>query len=437
MPLPSWFPEFDPLQQVVFDSILDQIENTYRQFGYLHIETPVVELNNILLAKTADETSQQIFWLRWLAQDDPKDYSLRYDHTVPLARYVLDHQSFLQFPFKRYAIGNVRRGERAQKWRYRQFYQCDVDVIWPDEGKENYLQADGEVIAVWALAISRVCDVCSVEWTPTMLINHRKVAGWVLEHITEDTDKQASLMTLLDKRYKMSREERAAKAIALWIHADSIHLLIEIIENVKTMNDLDTYMNAIDNEQFREWVEQLRVVFETLEAFVTGYEIEMNYHIDFSIVRWLDYYTWTVFECMFEEHREWWSVCSGWRYEWLTAHIDPKQSFSWVWISIGASRLYAVLLDHMQAEKTHSLDFLFLHFPETYTETIALAGRYASEWYSVEVYPVAVKLTKQFKYADKKWIGSVIAYGLQEKENGYYTIKDMTSGEETQVTVDS
>lgn len=203
---PSGFPEYSPGQQIIFDKLKATIEQNYQAFGYTHIHTPAVEKNEVLLSKNGEETGKQIFGLYGMAQgsEDLKDYGLHFDLTVPFARYTLDWEHQLTFPFKRYQIQPVWRGERAQKGRYREFFQCDIDVIW--KGEKSYLYYDAEIITTLAKTLTEIIDITGIDDTITFHINNKKMSQAFLSIITQNEDQRTKISSLIDKFDKIGEE---------------------------------------------------------------------------------------------------------------------------------------------------------------------------------------------------------------------------------------
>jgi len=269
---------------------------------------------------------KQIFWLYWLAQwcnNDTKDYSLHFDLTVPFARYVLDHLNEISFPFKRSQIQKVRRWERAQKWRFREFYQADIDVIWPSENNYNFY--DAEIIFVIINTLKEIFSKFWINESFKVKINHKKIISWFLNWI-ELKDKIQQITTIIDKKDKMPKE----KFIQLLKNENLSDKQIEKILKFINMHQLSELKNFIENDEIKEWIESLEKTINLLSKLWLKEEIEL----DFWIMRWLDYYTWIIFETFIENNRQLWSIASWWKYENFTKFIDEKKLYSWIWGSI-------------------------------------------------------------------------------------------------------
>lgn len=420
----SWFWELLPWEKILEDKILKTIESSYKQFWYTSIETPSVEKNEVLLAKWGEESKKQIFWLYWLAQwkEDLKNYSLHFDLTVPFARYVLDHQAKLTFPFKRNQIQKVWRWERAQRWRFREFYQADVDVIWDDRNskKSQNLFYDAEIIFVMIKTISRILDSLDIDESAVVHISNKKIILWFLSAIgLEKISKQIS--SIIDKRDKISEEEFILELKKLNIDENKISKIIELID-IK-QEDIATIWEKFDikNQDLDEWIKEIQEVVNALNELGADWKFK----IDLSIMRWLDYYTGTVFETFLKKDKGIGSIASGWRYEKLTSFINEKTEFSWVWWSIWVSRLESYIFEKVKNNKESSSEFLLILFEKNKSEILKLYTSLIDQGKNIELYPQDEKISKQFKYADKKWIPFCIMLGEDESKEWIYKIKDM------------
>lgn len=429
---PGWFPEYNPAEQLVFDEVKAIIEANYRQYGFAHIQTPAVEPNTVLLAKNGEDAGKQIFWLYGLAQgkDDTKDYSLHFDLTVPFARYVLDWEQELTFPFKRYQIQPVRRGERSQRGRFKEFWQADIDVIRQENEKwiiGKNLYYDAEMLVVIARTLHDVIARFLGSKPFTLHVNNRYLLAWFFSQFDEKIVPQ--LYNLLDKFYKISFDV-FQKEVAELVSPSEVKKIVSFVQS--NFDRLDP--NLVDNDMYRKWYQELQEVLR----FVDGLNQEKKYAIvwDPCIIRGLDYYTGTVYETLFDDDIALGSISSGGRYENLTGYINPKKSnYSWVGWSIWLSRMVYLILEIMKPEHTTQTEYLFVHFPETIKDILMLAGIFIKEGKTVEIYPSAEKLGKQFTYADKKWIPHVVIFGEGEKALKTYKIKNMKTGEEKEIAL--
>ena len=433
---PSGFAEYSPSEQIKFDQLVESIKANYKKFWYTHIHTPAVESNKVLLAKSWEELWKQIFWLYGLAQwaEDLKDYSLHFDLTVPFARYVLDRESELTFPFKRYQIQPVRRGERPQKGRFREFFQCDIDVIWRKDSNNNYLYYDAEVIFMFSQTLQDILSNIQVDDTPIMHISNKKILmGFLLSVVSEGIVNQVRV--LVDKFQKIWKENFIESLKDLSIANDVIQKILDFISYQEEFSaeKISTFSN---HPMFLEGLEELKEVISTLEMFQSSFRKKCPYQINFQIVRGQDYYTGTIFEAMLANDLDYGAVWWGGRYAELTGYIDPKKDvYAGVGASIGFSKLLAKILEKQESSQNTISDYLVLNFPETLKESMTIASRLQSEWKNVEIYPTADKLGKQFWYADKKGIPFVVVLGEWEKNEGIYKIKNMKTWEEISQTL--
>ncbi len=427
---PWGFPEYSPAEQLVFDEVQKIIEHNYKQFGYAHIQTPAVEANSVLLAKNGEDAGKQIFGLYWLAQgsEDTKEYSLHFDLTVPFARYILDWENEITFPFKRYQVQPVRRGERSQRGRFKEFWQADIDVIWQDTEKwmlGKNLYYDAEMLVVIAETLQTISARFLWNKALTLHVNNRYLLAWFFSQFDEKVVPQ--LYNLLDKYYKMWFET-FQKELSELVSPDEVKKILSFVQS--TFPSLDA--NLIDNDLYRKWYQELQEVF----AYVDGLNQAKKYAIvwDPYIIRGLDYYTGTVYETMFDDDIALGSISSGGRYENLAGYINPKKSqYSGVGWSIGLSRIVYLILEQKKLETTTDTEYLFVHFEATQKESLALMQRFLSDKKIVEYYPSADKLAKQFAYADKKGIPYVVILWEGEKEKWIYKIKNMKTGDEESI----
>jgi len=421
-----WFPEYSPQEQIVFDDIKATIEKTYRSFGYLHIATPAVERNEVLL-KWWESASKEVFGLYWMASgaEDLKWYGLRFDLTIPFTRYVLDHQGELVFPFKRYQVQPVWRGERAQRWRYRQFFQADMDAIWRQETDEaKYLFLDAELI----YALRETLEKIRVKYLSNKQfkthINNRNILGGLFSSLTDDTDTITKLWKLFDNYYKIGAEKFSTDLEEL-LGPKKASVVQQFV--ITSIDDLTE--NFVDNDEFTKWVRELKEVFAGLRLLNTDLWDVFVY--DPFIVRGLDYYTGTVFENLIVDDIAMGSVCSWGRYANLTQSLDPKsQRFDGVGWSIGLSRLFALVAERIKNLNTRKQGYLFLNFAETFPTIIEAAQKMKAKGGTVEIYPGNDKLKKQFSYADKLWIKNVVIIWGDEVLNKTFKVKNLETWEE-------
>ena len=420
----SGFMELLPEEQILFEQMKQTIESTYQKFGFLPLDTPIIELSQVLLAKAGGETEKQIY--RFERGDT--DLSLRFDLTVPLAKYVAKNYGNLSFPFRRYQIGKVYRGERTQKGRFREFYQCDIDII----GDETLgIVNDAELPSV----IYNVFKNLGFE-DFTIRINNRKILNGLFEYIDEK-EKSVEILRIIDKIEKIGKEAVIEELEKLEVNRDSIQKIIEFME---IDGDSDEKIEKLENlpissETFKLGVQELKEVVKYIRAFGIP---EKNFNVDLTIARGLDYYTGTVYETFLNDYRELGSVCSGGRYENLAEYYTDKK-LPGVGISIGLTRLFYKLneLNLIKAEQKSISKVLVIPMTENMEFAIDIANKFRKIGINTEVYLNNKKLKAKMKYADKLQIPYVIVVGDDEIETGIVKVKNMNTGEERELDVKS
>ena len=412
--------ELLPEDQVVFDRMKNIIEDTFKKYAFLPIDTPVMEKLEILLAKGGGETSKQVYEIK----KGSTDIGLRFDLTVPLARYVSQHYSDLNFPFRRYHIGKVYRGERNQKGRYREFYQCDVDIV----GNNSIsIYNDAEIPAVMAEVFYNL-GLDNFKY----LFNNRKVLNGLFEHLGIE-DFIFALRTI-DKLEKIGLDNVKKDFQENGISDESIEKLIEFIYFKGNNEEIIEYLKSlnIDNALFLEGLEELEIVYKNMIAFGVK---EDNIEIKLSITRGLDYYTGSVYETIIPGYEKLGSICSGGRYDDLAGNYT-KQKLPGVGLSIGLTRLYFQLkeADLIKVNVEAPIDAIILPMKGFEEETVNLLTNLRKNDKIVQAYMEGGKLKKQFNYADKLNIPFVIVIGEEEVKNNVFTLRNMKTGE--QETVD-
>ena len=418
------FMELLPNEQILFDQMKQKIENSYKTFGFLPIDTPIIESSEVLLAKAGGETEKQIY--RFTKGDT--DLSLRFDLTVPLAKYVAKNYGNLSFPFRRYQIGKVYRGERAQKGRYREFYQCDVDII--GDGELDIIN-DAELPAVIYSTIKKL----GFE-NFTIKINNRKILNGLYESIGQK-ENSVAIMRIIDKLDKIGEEAVKEELLKIDIPTNTINTIIEFIKIEGTIDEkIEKLKNLkIENEIFLKGVEELEEVVKNIRLFGVP---ENNFTVDLTIARGLDYYTGTVYETFLNEYRELGSICSGGRYENLAENYTDKK-LPGVGISIGLTRLFFKLneLNLIKADKKSISNIIIIPMTENKTMPLKLAMELRNLGINTEIYLSDKKLKAKMKYADKLEIPYVIVIGDDEIECKKIKLKNMKTGEETEVDFDA
>ena len=411
----SGFLELLPGRQVQFERMMDLLRRTYALYGFTPLDTPLIEASEVLLAKGGGETEKQIY--RFTKGDT--DLSLRFDLTVPLAKYVALHQNELAFPFRRFQIGKVYRGERAQRGRFREFYQADIDVI--GDGSLDIIN-EAEIPAIiyktfTTLGLKRFC----------IRLNNRKVLNGLFALLGLE-EQSADVMRTIDKLEKIGPEkvrailtedfavpaETAARLLALLSTGDPLPALAEL----KGQNPL-----------LDQGIEELNTVVRYLSAFGVPAD---HFKVDLTIARGLDYYTGTVYETVMLDHPEIGSICSGGRYDNLAEYYTDKQ-LPGVGISIGLTRLFFVLEDqgYLNDELlTAPADVLILPMTEDLSAAIAFATSLREAGIRAQLHCEKKKFKQKFAYADKLSIPYAAILGEDEVAAGAVSVKDLTSGEQ-------
>ena len=417
------FMELLPNEQILFNQMMQTIEKVYQKFGFLPLDTPVIELSEVLLAKAGGETEKQIY--RFNKGDN--DLSLRFDLTVPLSKYVAKNYGNLSFPFRRYQIGKVYRGERTQKGRFREFYQCDIDII----GDEKLdLINDAELPSV----IYTIFKELGFD-DFTIRINNRKILNGLFEGIGQK-DNAVEILRVIDKIEKIGKEAVIEELEKLGVDENAIKKIIAFIEIEGSSKEKIEKLEEqeIESETYKLGVQELKEVIEKVKLFGVP---EENYQVDLTIARGLDYYTGTVYETFLNKYRELGSVCSGGRYENLAEYYTDKK-LPGVGISIGLTRLFYKLneLQIIKAEKKSISDVLVIPMVEDLSVPIKVATDLRKAGINTEIYLNDKKLKAKFKYADKLQIPYVIIIGEDEITEGKVTMKNMITGEEARLSIE-
>lgn len=432
--------ELLPRDQIAFQRMLDVIRRNYERFGFLPVETPVFELSEVLLTKTGGETERQVYFVQStgaLEQGGQPELALRFDLTVPLARYVAQHEHDLAFPFRRYQIQRVYRGERAQRGRFREFYQCDIDVI----GKDTLsVRHDAEMPAVIHAVFAElgVGDF-------TIQLNNRKLLRGFFEGLgIAEGERQALVLREIDKL-----DKRGADAVRATLTGPDFGLADEVADQimafvqVRSTSHADAVFRVLslnadaekaNNALLQQGAGELLEVLNLLKAQGVP---ETDYAVNFSIARGLDYYTGTVYETTLDDHPQIGSVCSGGRYENLASHYT-KSKLPGVGISIGATRLFFQLREAgILSSAESSVDVMVgLMDEERLADSLDIARQLRGAGINAEVQMEGKKLAKQFQYADKAGIRFVVLYGEDEAARNVVTVKDLRAKEQFEVARD-
>ena len=426
--------ELLPRDQIAFQRVLDVIRRNYERFGFLPVETPVFELTDVLLTKSGGETERQVYFAQSTGALEKKDdglpeLALRFDLTVPLARYVAEHEHDLAFPFRRYQMQRVYRGERQQRGRFREFYQCDIDVIGKDALSVRF---DAEMPAVIHAVFA---ELGIGEFTIQM--NNRKLMRGFFERLgVADSTLQMSVLREVDKIDKRGvdyvRDTLTGEGFGL--SAEAVTQILAFV-SVRSTGHADA-LSKLDalgggNATLEQGVAELREVLALVKALGLP---EADYAINFSIARGLDYYTGTVYETTLDAYPQIGSVCSGGRYENLASHYT-KSHLPGVGISIGVTRLFWQLREAgLIGTADSSVEALVaLMDDEALGDALALGSRLRAGGINTEVQLEAKKLAKQFQYADRAGIRFVLLRGEDERAKGTVAVKDLRRNEQFEV----
>ena len=417
----SGFMELLPAQQQL-ERMMDILRTTYSRYGFTPLDTPVIEASEVLLAKGGGETEKQIYRF----QKGDADLALRFDLTVPLAKYVALHGNDLAFPFRRYQIGKVYRGERAQRGRFREFYQADIDII--GDGKLD-ITNEAEIPSIiyqtfTALGLTRF----------QIRVNNRKILNGFYAMLGL-TDRSGDIMRTVDKLDKIGPHKvRACLMDDVGLTADQAEEIMRFISitgsNDQVLSALEGYRSR--HELFDQGLDELTTVTRYLAAFGVP---EVNFAVDLTIARGLDYYTGTVYETTLLDYPEIGSVCSGGRYDNLAEYYTDRQ-LPGVGISIGLTRLFYVLGEQgllNPSLPTAPADVLILPMTQDLTPAIQLATRLRGAGVRTQLYTEQKKFKAKMNYADKLGVPYVVFLGDDEIAAGLVACKDMTSGEQTKL----
>ena len=418
----SGFMELLPAPQQQMERMMDILRRTYALYGFTPLDTPIIESSEVLLAKGGGETEKQIY--RFTKGD--ADLSLRFDLTVPLAKYVALHYNELSFPFRRFQIGKVYRGERAQRGRFREFYQADIDVI--GDGKLAPIN-DAEIPAI----IYKVFSTLGLKRFQ-IRVNNRKILNgfYAMLGLTEQS---GDIMRTVDKLDKIGAEK--VRAILVEDFAIPVEKADEILRFISISGTSEEILQALADYRgrsnlFDEGLDELGMVVNHLAAFGVPSE---NFVVDLTIARGLDYYTGTVYETALLDHPEIGSVCSGGRYDNLAAYYTDKQ-LPGVGISIGLTRLFYVLGEQGMLNPdlpTAPADVLILPMTDDLSPAVSFATLLRENGVRAQLHCEEKKFKAKMSYADKLRIPYVVFLGEDEIGAGVVACKDMATGEQTRL----
>jgi len=418
------FMELLPADQIVFNKLLDIVRSVYEQYGFVPVDTPVIERADVLLAKVGGETAKQIYRF----SKGENDLALRFDLTVPLARYVAEHSADLVFPFRRYHIGKVYRGESPQKGRYREFYQCDIDII--GNGSLSLIN-DAEIPRVIYDVFTKM-DIGKF----IIRISNRKLIMGLLSACGVDSQLAVEVMRTIDKIEKVGEDVVREMLVAIGISDLAIGNIfsflaikgsaMEIVAGLKNL--------GIENDVFSTGVSELAEVIRCMNSL--GMPTE-SYAVDLTIARGLDYYTGTVYETVLVDYPGIGSICSGGRFDNLAEKYTDKK-FPGVGISIGLTRLFSQLKDAniIKVGSNTLTKVLVVPLVDDVNVSLEIATILRNEGIATEVYFEEGKMKKKLAYADKIGVPFVILVGEDEIASGIFTVKDMSAHEQVKLPKD-
>ena len=425
----SGMQELLPEKQAIFNNLKNKIAEVYHRHGFLDIETPSIERTEILLAKAGGDTEKQIYKVVKTAESaDDADQALRFDHTVPLARYIVEHENDLTFPFKVSQIGLSFRGERAQKGRFREFYQCDIDII----GRQSLpIAYDADVLATLIDAYNSF----SLKTPVVARINNRKILTGLLNFLNLQ-EKSSDIYSIIDHSEKVPAEKTKASFAEIGLTDDETKKLLAFINLhgersfvIKNLSNLN-----ITNQTFLDGISELDQTMYLLESM----GLKSNISADMKIVRGLDYYTGIVFEFFLPEYREIGSIGGGGRYENLAGHFT-EQNFPGVGGSIGLNRLFYILneYDLLPEYNNKTIDYAIIPISENeFGYALDLSNKLQGKNYNTTIVLTDKKLGDKIAYASKLAKNGIVI-GEEEATSGKLTVKDFNTGETSNLELDA
>ncbi len=426
----SGFPEFTPEAQILFNQVVEKIRDAYEGCGAIPIETSAVERTSHILAKGGND--KEIYGLNRLQDDSDsaaKDYALHFDLTLPLARYVAQNGHRLVFPFKRYQIQPVWRGERAQNKRYRQFYQCDIDVI--GDGQLSLLY-DAEIPSVIYQIFS------SLEIGDFVIrMNNRKVLKGILNHFGirgDDTEMEA--INIIDDLEKTGIEDVTKRLTDIGADPEALTSITDFFSTTGSVKDVLNKLQQFDyGEGFTEGITEFSTVCEAISAFGVP---ESAFKIDLTIARGLDYYTGTVYETQLLSNPSIGSICSGGRYENLAENFSKKR-YPGVGISIGLSRLLGELIEKQVLSvgpQSIAPVLVTVLDQSNMKQYLEITAKLRDAGIKTEIYLEPKKLKNQLAHANKKGIKIALIAGDTEFDKGEILVKDLVQQTQESVAED-
>ncbi|MGB5950881.1 MAG: histidine--tRNA ligase [Ornithinimicrobium sp.] len=442
---PSGVLELLPAEQIAFQRMLDGIRSGFERFGFLPIETPAFEVSDVLLTKTGGETERQVYFVQSTGALDKAaerdgtasrpEMALRFDLTVPLARYVAEHEHQLTFPFRRYQMQRVYRGERSQRGRFREFYQCDIDIV----GKDTLsVKHDAECPAV----IHALFTDIGIGSFTIGINNRRLMRGYFEELGLAEAAGQAGVLREVDKLDKRGVDavRSTLTGAGYCLEPEVVDALLGFVSARSTSHDDALARLSVleassrGSDELRQGIAELREVLDLVRALGVP---ESDYRLDFAIARGLDYYTGTVYETTLDEHPELGSICSGGRYDDLASHYS-KSSLPGVGISIGLTRLFWQLREAGLIDVASStVQVLVPLMDQTLmVQSLELTTLLRRGGINTESVLETSKLGKQMKYADRAGIRFVAIVGAQESQDGTVSLRDLWRQDQFTVPID-
>ena len=418
------FMELLPQDQILFNKMKDIIRKNYESYGFWPLDTPVLESSEVLLAKAGGETEKQIYSF----SKGDSNLCMRFDLTVPLAKYVAANFNNLAFPFARYQIGKVYRGEKPQKGRFREFYQCDIDVIGKDKLSLYY---DAEIPSIM-YKIFKELDIGDF----TIFVSNRKILLGLIESLNLENI-SIDILRLVDKIGKIG-EENFVQTLKLdyQIPEEKVKSLLNFLQIKGTVEEQISKLESlnIENEQFKIGVKDLKLVTECIKVFGVD---EKNFNINLSIARGLDYYTGTVYETFLNGYEKLGSICSGGRFENLAGYYT-NEKLPGVGMSIGLTRLFYQLKENnlLKSQQTTNANVIVIPMGDTMNESINISNMLRDNGINNTVYLEEAKFKQKIAFANKCGIKYAVFVGEDEIKNHYFTVKNLFSFTQSQVNKD-
>jgi histidyl-tRNA synthetase len=412
------FWELMPKEQILFSSLLNKLETVFADNCFVPLDTPVLEYSETLLAKSGGETDKEVYRFT----KGSNDVCMRYDLTVPLARFVAMHKNELNFPFKRYQIGKVYRGERPQKGRFREFYQCDADIIG---NGELSITADAECLSLFEKCYK------ALDLDVTIEVSNRKILSGYIESINK-TEQTTPILVLLDKIGKIPMEEITHSLKEIGLNENECKDLISIIQTSGNISSVSEKLRSISkNELYLAGVEELCTLSNLLNAFGVK-----NVVFDLAIIRGHNYYTGTVFEAVLTGKKELGSIGGGGRFENLCSYFS-EDKMPGVGMSVGITRLFDILRqeNYFNLDKNNEIDCAVLNFDSTLSESLSLVQKLRENGVRAEIFYENKSFKSKMKEANRRQVKFVVVVGEDEIKANRFTLKNMETGEQSQKTL--